>query len=80
METLSQLGAALGTSSGTLFVLLTGFTVFCLGAVLSGIYVSAQNPLKRRLSAAAQQEAPLATAQRKSKKSIQPTLMTILVF
>ena len=70
METLSQLGAAIGMSSGTLFVLLTGFTVFCLGAVLSGIYVSAQNPLKRRLSAAAQQEAPLATAQRKSKRDL----------
>jgi tight adherence protein C len=70
METLSQLGAAIGMSSGTLFVLLTGFTVFCLGAVLSGIYVSAQNPLKRRLSAAAQQEAPLATAQRKSQRDL----------
>ena len=70
METLSQLGAAIGMSSGTLFVLLTGVTVFCLGAVISGIYVSAQNPLKRRLSAAVHQEAPLATAQRKSQRDL----------
>jgi tight adherence protein C len=70
METLSQLGAAIGLSSGALFVLLTGATVFCLGAVLTGIYVSAQNPLKRRLSAAAHQEVPLATAQRKSQRDL----------
>jgi tight adherence protein C len=70
METLSQLGAVIGMSPGTLFVLLTGATVFCLGAVLTGIYVSAQNPLKRRLSAAVQQEAPLATAQRKPQRDL----------
>jgi tight adherence protein C len=70
METLSQLGAAIGMSSGMLFVLLTGVTVFCLGAVFTGIYVSAQNPLKRRLSAAAQQQAPLATAQRKPQRDL----------
>jgi tight adherence protein C len=70
METLSQLGAAIGMSSGMLFVLLTGVTVFCLGAVLSGIYVSAQNPLKRRLTAAVQQEASLATAQRKPQRDL----------
>jgi len=70
METLSQLSTALGMSADTLFVLLTGVTVFCLGAVISGIYVSAGNPLKRRLSAAVQQEAPLATAQLKPKRDL----------
>ena len=70
MEFLSQLSAAIGISSGTLFVLLTGVTVFCLGAVISGIYVSAQNPLKRRLSAAVHQEAPLAPAQRKPQRDL----------
>ena len=70
METLSQLGAAFGTSSGTLFVLLTGVTVFILGAVITGIYVSAQNPLKRRLSAAVQQEAQLATGQGKRQRDL----------
>ena len=44
METLSQVSAAIGMSSETLFVLLTGVTVFCLGAVITGIYVSAQEP------------------------------------
>ena len=70
MESLSQLSAAIGMSPGTLFVLLTGATVFCLGAVLTGIYVSAQNPLKRRLSAAVQQEATLATGQRKPQRDL----------
>jgi tight adherence protein C len=70
METLSQLGAAFGTNSGNLFVLLTGVTVFILGAVITGIYVSAQNPLKRRLSAAVQQEAQLATGQGKRQRDL----------
>ena len=70
METLSQLSAAIGMSPGTLFVLLTGVTVFLLGAVATGIYVSAQNPLKRRLSAAAHQEAPLAMGQRKPQRDL----------
>jgi tight adherence protein C len=67
METLSQLSAAIGMSPETLFVVLTGATVFCMGAILSGIYVSARNPLKRRLSVTIQ---PDATAQRKSQRDL----------
>ena len=67
METLSQLSAAIGMSPETLFVVLTGATVFCMGAILSGIYVSARNPLKRRLSVTIQ---PEATAQRKSQRDL----------
>ena len=36
MENLSQLSAAIGMSPETLFVVLTGATVFCMGAILSG--------------------------------------------
>ena len=54
-------------SPETLFVVLTGATVFCMGAILSGIYVSARNPLKRRLSVTIQ---PDATAQRKSQRDL----------
>ena len=70
METVSQLSAIIGMSPQTLFVLLTGGTVFCLAAVIAGIYISASDPLKRRLSAAAQQEAPLATPQRKPGRDL----------
>jgi tight adherence protein C len=70
METLSQLSAAIGMSSETLFVLLAGGTVFCLGAVVSGIYLGVRNPLKRRLSAAVQPDATLATAPRKPQRDL----------
>ena len=70
METLSQLSAAIGMSPETLFVVLTGATVFCMGAILSGIYVNVRNPLKRRLSVTIQQEAPSAMAQRKSQRDL----------
>lgn len=61
METVSQLSTIIGMNSQTLFVLLVGGTVFCLAAVIAGVYTGASDPLKRRLSAATEREAPLAT-------------------
>lgn len=70
MEILSQLSTATGMSPGNLFALFTGVTVFFLGIAASAIYSGARNPLRRRLSAAAQQDAPLSTAQRKPKRDL----------
>jgi len=70
MEFLSQLSTAIGISVQTLFVLLTGGTVFCLGYAIAGVAVSNSNPLKRRLSAAAQRETSSATESRKPKRDL----------
>ena len=67
METLST---AIGMSTGNLFVLLTGVTVFFLAIAASAIYTSARNPLRRRLSAAAQQDGQLSPTQRKPKRDL----------
>ena len=53
MENLSQIGAVLGLSQTTLFVLLAGGTVFCLGFAIVSIYFDVKNPLRRRLLATA---------------------------
>jgi tight adherence protein C len=65
MDTVSQLSAIIGISPQTLFVLLTGGTVFCLAIVIASIFTGARDPLKRRLSAATQAEATAVTPQRK---------------
>jgi tight adherence protein C len=70
MEFLSQMGAVIGMSPQTLFVLLTGTTVFCLGIAATAIYSTARGPLKRRLSAAVQQDAPRPTAKSAPKRDL----------
>ena len=70
MELLSQVGAAIGMSSQTLFILLTGGTVFFLGFAITGVLVKTGDPLKRRLSAAVPQDSPSATESRKPKHDL----------
>ena len=70
MEFLSQVSAAIGVSFQTLFVLLAGGTVFCLGFAIAGVFVSRSDPLKRRLSAAAQRDTSSATESRKPKRDL----------
>lgn len=70
METLYALSTAFGMSPQTLIVLLTGGTVFCLSVAVTAIYSTARDPLKRRISAAVQQEAPLGTAKRSPKRDL----------
>jgi len=70
MEFLSQVSAAIGVSFQTLFVLLTGGTVFCLGFAIAGVFIRKSDPLKRRLSAAAQRDTSSATESRKPKRDL----------
>jgi tight adherence protein C len=70
MEFLSQVSAASGVSFQTLFVLFTGGTVFCLGFAIAGVFISKSDPLKRRLSAAAQRDTSAATESRKPKRDL----------
>ena len=57
MEFLAQLGTSLGMTSQTLFILLSGGTVFFLGAAIFGTVFKASDPVRRRLAAAAKPEA-----------------------
>ena len=70
METLSQLSTVIGMSPQTLFVLLIGGTVFCLGFAIAGFSFGARDPLKRRLSAAVQQEVPATGSHSKPKRDL----------
>lgn len=70
MEFLSQVSTAIGVSFQTLFVVLAGGTVFCLGFAIAGVFISKSDPLKRRLSAAAQRDTSAATESRKPKRDL----------
>jgi len=70
MENLSQISAALGLSTQTLFVLLAGGTVFCLGFAIVSIFFGAKDPLRRRLLAAAEGKASLSAEGSKPKRDL----------
>ena len=70
MENLSQIGAVLGLSQTTLFVLLAGGTVFCLGFAIVIIFFDAKDPLRRRLLAAAEGKASPAAESSKPKRDL----------
>ena len=63
MEFLNSMSTATGVSAQTLFIVLSGVTVFCLGMVTLGLFFSASNPVKRRLRSAADRNAPVVDAQ-----------------
>lgn len=50
MEFLTGISVQLGMTSQTMFIILTGATVSCLGLAVAGILTSANDPLRRRLS------------------------------
>jgi tight adherence protein C len=52
MEFLAGISNAIGISSQTLFIVLTGTTVFFLGFAIVGIIFAANDPVRRRLAAA----------------------------
>lgn len=68
MEFLAGIGAALGLSAQTFFVLLTGVTVSCLGFVIMGTLYRANDPVRRRLLAVTEKDAPLTEVSRKPKR------------
>ena len=56
MEFLNLVSTATGISAQTLFIAFSGLTVFCLGLVVTGIFFNANDPLRRRLKSAADQD------------------------
>jgi tight adherence protein C len=56
MEFLAGISSTLGFSTGTLFILLTGGTVFVLGFVVIGTLFRVNDPIRRRLLAATEQD------------------------
>ena len=65
MEFLNSISTATGFSAQTLFIVLSGATVFCLGMVTLGLFFNASNPVKRRLKSAADRNAPVVDGQAK---------------
>jgi tight adherence protein C len=63
MEFLNSMSTATGISAQTLFIVLSGVTVFCLGMVTLGLFFNASNPVKRRLRTASDRNAPVMDAQ-----------------
>jgi tight adherence protein C len=68
MNYLQGISNAIGLSPQTLFVVLTGVTVFLFGLLIVGVFFNASDPLRRRLSAAAEQDAAKTKNSRKSKR------------
>ena len=70
MENLSQIIAVLGLSPQTMFVLLAGGTVFCLGFAIVSIFFGTKDPLRRRLLAAAEGKASPSAQGSKPKRDL----------
>jgi tight adherence protein C len=68
MELLAGISTTLGISTGTLFILLTGGTVFLLGFVAIGAVFRANDPLRRRLLAATDHDTPPGEVSTKKKR------------
>jgi tight adherence protein C len=68
MEYLAGISSVTGLSPQTLFVILTGVTVFLLGLIIAGVFFNVRDPLRRRLIAVGEQDgASLATAPKAKK-------------
>ena len=68
MEYLAGISSVIGLSPQTLFVILTGVTVFLLGLIIAGVFFNVRDPLRRRLIAVGEQDgASLATAPKAKK-------------
>lgn len=68
MEYLAGISNVIGLSPQTLFVILTGVTVFLLGLVIAGVFFNASDPIRRRLLAAVEQDAPSLVDSPKAKR------------
>ncbi len=68
MDYLQAISNAIGLGPQTLFVMLTGVTVFLFGLVILGVFFNASNPLRRRLSAAAEQDAAKTNGSQKTTR------------
>ena len=68
MNYLQGISDAIGVSPQTLFVVLTGVTVFLFGLLIVGVFFNASDPLRRRLSSAAEQDAAKTIDSRKTKR------------
>lgn len=70
MEILSQISTTIGVSTQTLFILLTGGTVFFLGFAITSLVAGSKDPLRRRLIAAIEQDGQLPTESRKPTRDL----------
>ncbi len=68
MNYLQGISNATGLSPQTLFVTLTGVTVFLFGLLIVGVIFNASNPLRRRLSAVAEHDAAKSKDSRKTQR------------
>jgi tight adherence protein C len=62
MEFLNSISTVTGISTQTLFVVMSGVTVFCLGFVTVSLFFNASDPLKRRLKSATHRDVPVTNA------------------
>ncbi len=77
MNYLQGISSAIGLNPQTLFVVLTGVTVFLFGLLIMGVFFNASDPLRRRLSAAAELTQRLETggkARAKASEAVEKAL------
>lgn len=68
MEILASMSGAFGLSVQSLFVILTGATVTCLGIAAAGLFAGANDPVRRRVAEAVDGETGVAEVRQKQSR------------